>query len=107
MAVLGEEDQTVLERLRKTVREAAPEATEAMRYGIPTFRLRGKNLVHMVAFTGHYSFFPTPSGVEAFRKELTGYKTAKGTIQFPKDKPVPYDLVRKIVEFRVRQVSGA
>jgi uncharacterized protein YdhG (YjbR/CyaY superfamily) len=92
--------QTILEKMRVTIREAAPEAKEAIRYQIPTFRLNG-NLVHFAAFKNHIGFYPTSSGIEAFNDELSPYKRAKGSVQFPIDKPVPYDLVKKIVLFRV------
>jgi uncharacterized protein YdhG (YjbR/CyaY superfamily) len=73
-----------------------------MRYGIPTFRLNG-NLVHFAAFKNHIGFYPTPSAIEAFKEELSSYKQAKGTVRFPIEKPMPYDLVRKIVQFRVEE----
>jgi uncharacterized protein YdhG (YjbR/CyaY superfamily) len=94
--------QEKLQGIRAVIRRAAPDAEEAIRYGIPTFRLNG-NLVHFAAFRNHISFFPTSSGVEAFRKELSSYSLSKGTIQFPLDKPVPYDLVERIVRFRVEE----
>jgi uncharacterized protein YdhG (YjbR/CyaY superfamily) len=94
--------QEKLQGIRAVIRRAAPDAEEAIRYGIPTFRLNG-NLVHFAAFRNHLSFFPTSSGVEAFRKELSSYSLSKGTIQFPLDKPVPYDLVERIVRFRVEE----
>jgi len=90
-----------LTELRTTIRKAAPDATEAISYGIPTFKLNG-NLVHFGAFKDHISFFPTSSGVRAFAKELKGYETSKGTIQFPLDKPLPLALVKRIVQFRIR-----
>jgi uncharacterized protein YdhG (YjbR/CyaY superfamily) len=92
----------ILEKLRKTIHEAAPEAEEAMRYGIPTFRLND-NLVHFAAFEHHIGFYPTPSAIVAFREELSPYKHAKGSVRFPLDEPIPYDLVRKIVEYRVKE----
>lgn len=96
------EIQDRLRKLRQAIREEAPDAEETISYRIPTFRLNG-NLVHFAAFKDHVSFFPTSSGVEAFRQELSGYKISKGTIQFPLDEPMPLDLVRKIVRFRVRE----
>jgi uncharacterized protein YdhG (YjbR/CyaY superfamily) len=96
------EVQEKLQGIRAVIRRAAPDAEEAIRYGIPTFRQNG-NLVHFAAFKDHLSFFPTPSGVGAFRKELSSYSLSKGTIQFPLDKPVPYDLVERIVRFRVEE----
>lgn len=97
------EVQEILEKIRKTIHETAPEAEEAMRYGIPTFILN-ENLVHFAAFEHHIGFYPTPSAIRAFREELTPYKYAKGSIQFPLDEPIPYDLVRRMVEFRVKEV---
>jgi uncharacterized protein YdhG (YjbR/CyaY superfamily) len=97
-----EDVQYILEKVRATIREAAPEAQEAISYQIPTFRLNG-NLVHFAAFKNHIGFYPTSSGIEVFKKELSPYKSAKGSVQFPIDKPVPYDVVKKIVLFRVRE----
>jgi uncharacterized protein YdhG (YjbR/CyaY superfamily) len=93
---------TILERLRQTIREAAPEAREGFSYRIPTFKLNG-NLVHFAGFKSHIGFYPAPSGIEAFREELKDFKVSKGAIQFPLDKPIPFDLVRRIVEFRVKE----
>jgi len=94
--------QTILERLRQTIRASAPEAEEAISYRIPTFKLNG-NLVHFAAFKDHIGFFPTSSGIEAFTKQLSRYKTSTGTVQFPLDKPIPYSLVRKIVAYRRKE----
>jgi uncharacterized protein YdhG (YjbR/CyaY superfamily) len=105
IAQYPEEIRDLLQKLRQTIRESAPEAREAISYRIPTFKLNG-NLVHFAAFRDHISLFPTSSGVDAFREELSGYKISKGTIQFPLDKPIPFDLVRKIVKFRVRENQG-
>jgi uncharacterized protein YdhG (YjbR/CyaY superfamily) len=95
--------QTILEKMRQTIKEAAPEADEAIRYGIPTFRLNGKNLVHFGGLKEHIGFYPTPSGIEAFQKELSKYKGTKGAIRFPFDQAIPFDLVTKIVKFRVQE----
>lgn len=84
------------------VRKAAPEAEEAISYGIPTFKLHG-NLVHFAAFKNHIGFFPAPSGIAAFKKELAAYKGAKGSVQFPLDQPLPLALITKIVKFRVKE----
>ena len=94
--------QTILQELRQTIRDAAPEAKEAISYQIPTFKLNG-NLVHFAAFKDHISFFPTSSGVKAFQKDLSIHETSKGTIRFPLDKPIPLDLVKQIVKFRVKE----
>ncbi len=94
--------QEILQQVRATVHEAAPEAKEKISYQMPTFTLEG-NLVHFAAFKNHIGFFPTPSGVASFQKELSAYKTSKGTIRFPLDEPVPFDLIRKIVLVRVKE----
>ena len=88
--------------MRQTIREAAPEAIETISYQMPTFKLNG-NLVHFAAFKNHIGFYPTPSGIEQFKKELSPYKGSKGAVQFPLDKPAPFDLVKKIVIFRVKE----
>ena len=95
--------QAILKKIRHTIHKAAPLAVEAMRYGMPTFRLHDKNLVHFAAFKRHIGFYPTPSGIEAFKRELSKYKGAKGSVQFPIDSPIPYDLVEKIVIFRAKE----
>jgi uncharacterized protein YdhG (YjbR/CyaY superfamily) len=96
--------QEKLKKIRDTIHQVAPDAQEAIRYGIPTFRLDGTNLVHFAAFKDHLSFFPTSSGVEHFRKELSGFTLSKGTIQIPLDTPVPYNLLERITRFRVEEV---
>ena len=96
------EIQEILQNIRKIVRETAPEATEKISDQMPTFYLNG-NLVHFAAFKKHIGFYPTPWGIEAFEKELSVYKGAKGSVQFPLDQPMPYELIRKIVEYRVAQ----
>ncbi|HEY3388044.1 MAG TPA: DUF1801 domain-containing protein [Prolixibacteraceae bacterium] len=96
------EIQILLEQVRKTIREAAPEAEEAIKYAMPTFVLNG-NLVHFAAFKNHIGFYPVPSGIEAFKKELSVYKGAKGSVQFPLDKPMPVGLISEIVSFRVAE----
>ena len=94
--------QDVLQELRQTIRKAAPEAEETISYQIPTFRLNG-NLVHFGAFKNHIGFFPTSSGIRAFKKELSRYEVSKGTVRFPMDKPLPLSLVSRIVKFRVKE----
>jgi uncharacterized protein YdhG (YjbR/CyaY superfamily) len=96
------EVRAILEKMRSTIRKAAPDAEEAISYQMPTFRLKG-NLVHFAAFPNHIGFYPTPSGIEKFKRELFGYKWAKGSVQFPLDRPIPYALVRRITEFRVKE----
>jgi len=95
--------QSILEKMRQTIKKAAPEAVETISYQMPTFKLNGKNLVHFAAFKNHIGFYPIPSGIEAFKKELSSYKQGKGSVQFPIDKPIPYDLVEKIVKYRVKE----
>jgi len=99
--------QGILETMRRTIKKAAPTAEETIRYQMPTFKLNGKNLVHFAAFKHHIGFYPTPSGITAFQKELSIYKQGKGSVQFPLDKPMPYDLVKRIVLFRVNETLGS
>lgn len=95
------EIQEILEKVRRTIRDAAPEAEEAIKYQMPTFTLKG-NLVHFAAFKNHIGFYPAPRGIEEFKEELSVYKGAKGSVQFPLGKPIPYDLISRIVKFRVQ-----
>jgi uncharacterized protein YdhG (YjbR/CyaY superfamily) len=91
-----------LRNVRDAIRKAAPGATESITYRMPTFTLHG-TLVHFAGFARHVGFYPTPSGMERFRQELSSYKTGKGSVQFPLDAPVPYQLIERIVKFRVRE----
>jgi len=102
IATFPEETQKILEELRETIKAAAPDAVEKISYQMPTFFLKG-NLVHFAAWKHHIGFYPTPSGTEAFKEELSIYEGAKGSIKFPIDKPLPLDLIRKIVKFRVAE----
>ncbi len=95
--------QGILQRIRKTIRKAAPEAVETISYQMPTFKLNGKGLVYFAAYEKHIGFYPIPSGMKAFERELSPYKQGKGSVQFPIDKPIPYGLVRKIVVFRAKE----
>jgi uncharacterized protein YdhG (YjbR/CyaY superfamily) len=97
------ETQEVLKELRALIRATAPDAIETISYAMPTFDLNGKHLVHFAGFKHHVGLYPMPSGIEAFRAELGPYKNAKGSVQFPLGKPMPWDLVRRIVEYRVRE----
>jgi uncharacterized protein YdhG (YjbR/CyaY superfamily) len=103
IASVPKEIQDILEKIRQTIRKAAPDAVEAISYQIPTFKLNGKNLVHFAAWKDHIGFYAMPSGNAAFKKELSRYKVAKGSIQFPLDGPIPYDLVTKMAKFRVKE----
>jgi uncharacterized protein YdhG (YjbR/CyaY superfamily) len=94
--------QKKLMELRKVIRNAAPEATEKISYGMPTFYLYG-NLVHFAAYQKHIGFYPGSSGIEAFIDRFEGYKVSKGTVQFPIDRPLPFDLIIEIVKYRVIQ----
>ncbi len=98
------EVQRMLQQVRAVIREAAPAAVETIKYGIPTFVLSG-NLVHFAAFKKHVGFYPGPSGIAAFQDEIAPYKSAKGSVQFPLEQPLPLDLIRRIVQFRVREVE--
>jgi uncharacterized protein YdhG (YjbR/CyaY superfamily) len=97
-----EATQKLLEQVRETIRKAAPQSKETINYGIPTFTLKG-NLVHFAAFKNHIGFYPTPSGIEAFKNDLSAYDGAKGSVKFPLDKPIPFGLIGRIVEFRVKE----
>lgn len=98
--IFPKEVQSILQELRKVIQEEAPEASEKISYQIPTFYLNG-NLVHFAAYKNHIGFYPGASGIAKFKKEIDKYKNAKGSVQFPIDQPLPFDLVRKIVKFRV------
>lgn len=94
--------QVILQKIRAVIREAVPDAEEAIRYRMPAFLLHGY-LVYFSAFKHHIGLYPTPSGITAFEEELMPYKHAKGSIRFPLDQPIPYDLIRKIVKFREKE----
>jgi uncharacterized protein YdhG (YjbR/CyaY superfamily) len=91
-----------LESLRKVIRETAPEANEKISYNMPTFTLNG-NLVHFAAHKSHIGFYPTPSGIEVFKDKLSEYNSSKGAVQFPNSKPLPLELIKEIVSFRVSE----
>jgi uncharacterized protein YdhG (YjbR/CyaY superfamily) len=97
--------QRILQEVRQTIRKAAPDAEETIKYQIPTFVLNG-NLVHFGGFEKHLGFYPTPSGIEAFKDELSAYVGAKGSVQFPLDRPMPFSLITKIVKFRVKETRA-
>ena len=104
IAAFPKEVQDVLEKIRSAIRESAPKAEEAISYGIPAFKLNGgRGSVYFAGWKNHIGFYPTPSGIEAFKKELAPFKQEKGSVQFPLDKPIPYDLVKKIVRYRVTE----
>ena len=103
IASFPEDIRGKLEKIRAAVRTAVPDAEETIRYGIPTFRLDGTNLVHFAAFKDHLGFFPTPSGVKHFNRELAAYTLSKGTIRIPLDTPVPYDLIERSARSRAQE----
>lgn len=96
------ETQQLLQKVRETIKQSAPGAEETINYGIPTFVLQA-NLVHFAGYKTHIGFYPTPSGIEKFKEELSAYKGAKGSVQFPIDEEIPYDLISRIVQFRVKE----
>jgi len=93
----------ILEELRRIIRESAPKSEETISYGIPTFDLDGKHLVHFAAYKNHIGFYPTSSGITRFKKELSRYALSRGTVRFPINEPIPFDLIRKIVKYRVKE----
>ena len=97
------ETQAVLEQMRALIRASAPEATETISYAIPTFDLNGHHLAHFAGYAKHIGFYPVPSAMEAFKDELAPYRSGKGSAQFPLGQPLPADLIRRIVEFRVAE----
>jgi uncharacterized protein YdhG (YjbR/CyaY superfamily) len=97
--------RTILEKLRATVRKAAPEAIESISYDMPTFKLDGKRLVYLGAWKNHIGFYSIPEGNEALRKQLSLYSGPKGSLRFPLEKPIPYDLVNKIVTLRLKEIQ--
>lgn len=105
IAGFSKEVQAILEMIRGTIQKAAPEAKETIKYQIPTIVL-GENLVHFAAFKHHIGFYPTPSGIQAFKHELAHYKSAKGSVRFPIDEPMPLSLIDRVVRFRVEEVKA-
>jgi Uncharacterized conserved protein len=96
------EIQAILAKIREVIKEAAPDAKEKISYQMPTFELNG-NLVYYAAFKKHIGFYPTARGISAFQEELSAYKGAKGSVQFPLNKPIPYDLIRRITKYRAAE----
>lgn len=98
--------QEGLNEIRQIIREAAPAATESISYGMPAYKQGGKPLVYFAAFKKHIGFYATPNGHEAFKEELSQYKQGKGSVQFPFGSPLPADLIRRIVQFRIESIGG-
>jgi uncharacterized protein YdhG (YjbR/CyaY superfamily) len=94
--------QRILEELRQAIRESAPKAEETISYQIPTFKQKG-NLVHFAAFKNHIGFYPTSSAIGAFKAKLSNYEVSKGTVRFPINEPIPFNLIREMVRFRVKE----
>jgi uncharacterized protein YdhG (YjbR/CyaY superfamily) len=105
--IAGFPDQTqgLLNQIRKIILEAAPGVSEQMAYGMPAYKLRGKPLVYFGGYKHHIGFYATPTGHEQFIDELSGYKQGKGSVQFPLDQPMPWDLIERMVKFRVSEVN--
>lgn len=98
-----EDVQEILKRIRKLIKESAPQAEESIAYGMPAYKTNKKPLVYFAAFKGHIGFYATPSGHSEFKEELSTYKQGKGSVQFPLDQPIPYKLIERMVKFRVKE----
>jgi uncharacterized protein YdhG (YjbR/CyaY superfamily) len=105
IADFPKETRDILEKIRETIKKVVPEAEETISYAIPTFKLNGVYLIHFAGFKNHIGFYATPKGHEEFKEELSTYKQGKGSVQFPLNKPIPYDLIKRIVEFRVKKIT--
>ncbi len=106
ISTFPKETQELLKQVRKTIRQAAPDAGESISYGMPAYKLNGKPLVYFAAFKNHIGFYATPTGHKEFADELSKYKQGKGSVQFPLDKPMPLDLIERITKFRVKENSS-
>ncbi|HSL44087.1 MAG TPA: DUF1801 domain-containing protein [Anaerolineales bacterium] len=95
--------QKILQKIRRTIKRAAPEAEEAISYNMPTFKLRGHYLIYFAAYKKHIALYPVPTGSKEFNAKVSAYQTGKGTLQFPLDQPIPYELITEIVEFGIRE----
>lgn len=100
------EVQPLLQKVRETIRDAAPGAAEYISYAMPSFKYNGKILVYFAAHKSHIGFYATPTANIAFKKELAGYKSSKGAVQFPFDRPVPYDLIRRMVQYKLVEITS-
>ncbi len=100
-----DEIKAKLIQVRNLIKDEVPNATETINYGIPTYKLNGKNLVHFSGNKKHIGFYPAPSAIRKFKEELSSYEGAKGSVQFPYDQPIPLELIRKIIQFRVQEES--
>ena len=104
LAAQPDDIRGILEKVRAVIKRTAPEALETISYAMPTFKLKNRNLVHFAAFQHHIGFYPTSSGIAAFRKELAPYQTSRGAVRFPLDRPLPFELIGRITRFRVDEV---
>jgi uncharacterized protein YdhG (YjbR/CyaY superfamily) len=102
IAGFPKEVQKVLEQVRETIRKAAPKAEETISYAIPAYTIHGAYLVYFAGFKNHIGFYPAAIGVDSFKKELSAYKTGRGSVQFPLDKPMPLSLITKMVKYRIK-----
>ncbi len=105
IATFPKDVQGILEKIRYSILESAPDAVEVISYQMPAFKLKGKILVYYASWKKHIGFYATPSGNEAFKKELSRYKVTKGSVHFPIERPVPYHLIKQIVDFRMKEIS--
>ncbi len=105
LSAFPKKTQGILEKIRSLIKKKAPEAVEGMSYGMPAYKMHGKPLVYFAGYDKHIGFYATPTGHRAFSEELSKYKQGKGSVQFPLDKPIPFDLIARIVEFRVNENS--
>ncbi len=105
LKTVADDTRKVLQEMRETIQKEAPEAIEAMSYGMPTFKYNGKNLVHFAGWKDHIAVYPTPSNLESEIPEVAKFRTGKGTLQFLLHEPLPFDLIRKIVQFRVKEMT--
>lgn len=105
IAKFSPEIQEKLNEIRQILREELPEADEVINYGIPTYKIKGQNVVHFGGFKKHVGFYPAPSGILKFQQELSGYKGAKGSVQFPHNEPLPTELIRRITQFRLEEIQ--
>ena len=103
IAGFPKDTQKILKQIRATIKKAAPGAEETISYAIPTFKLKGRYLVYFAGYKNHISLYPSPRGNEAFKKELSVYKGGKGTVQFPLDKPIPLNLITRIMKFKIKE----
>ena len=106
IAAVPNDVQPILEKIRQTIRKAAPDAEETISYKMPTITRKGKYLVWFAAFKKHIGFYPAPVGIAEFKEAVSLYGAAKSTLKFPLDQPIPYDLIRKIVKYRAKENMG-